>query len=191
MQELRILLRIDTEIRERQALNLLDSWPWQFGGTVIGGYAISSYGRPRYSNDLDLVIPFESSERIINWLLSSKFEIDRASMPNPQNYSGRVYRLTNDLLTLDILAGAVRDREAKVDILEPWITRQPIKKQLITITGRTSNPVQIARPEVMWALKPQSGRDQDIPDLFSISQIKSTNKRSCNYSSRCRQNHWI
>lgn len=172
MRELRISLRIDPETREKQALDLLDSWPWKFGGAVIGGYAVSSYGRPRYSNDLDLVIPFDSSKQIINWLLSSGFEIDMSSMPNPQNYSGRVYRLTNDLVTLDVLSGAVRDREARVDIPEPWITMRPITKQLITITGRTANPIQIARPEAMWALKLQSGRDQDITDLFSISSVR-------------------
>lgn len=176
MQELRILLRVDPETREKQVLDLLDSWPWHLGGTVIGGYAISSYGKPRYSNDLDLVIPVASTEEILNWLIGNGFEIEKSSMPNPQNYSGKVYRLTNDPVTLDILAGAVRDREAEVDIPEPWITRRTIERQLITVTGRTANPVRIARPEAMWALKLQSGRDQDLTDLFSISSI-TVNKR--------------
>jgi hypothetical protein len=49
---------IDPDLRESAALELLDAWPWELGGVVIGGYAVCAYGPPRYSSDVDVVIPF-------------------------------------------------------------------------------------------------------------------------------------
>ncbi|MHB1708063.1 MAG: hypothetical protein ACYCT2_01115 [Thermoplasmataceae archaeon] len=50
-------MNIDPVNRERKVLGLLDAWPWELGGVLIGGYAIAAYGRPRYSDDVDIVIP--------------------------------------------------------------------------------------------------------------------------------------
>lgn len=93
-------------------------------------------------------------------------------MPNPQNYDGWVYRYQKYPITLDLLAGAVRDRDAGVDIPAVWITAKPMITPLITMSGKTAKHIPVARPEAIWALKLQAGRDQDITDLFSISDIK-------------------
>lgn len=80
--------------REKKVLNLLDDWPWEYGGVIIGGYAISSYGKPRYSNDIDIVVSYSSSEKVRNWLIDFKFNNEISAQPNPQNYTGQVYRGT-------------------------------------------------------------------------------------------------
>lgn len=85
------------------------------------------------------------------------------------------YRLEE--LTLDLLVGYVRDREAQVDIPEPWISIEHRNLRLITLTGRTRNKIPIASPEALWALKLQSGRDQDIIDLFSMFDVKIDGKK--------------
>jgi len=160
---------VDVAARERAVLSLLDEWPWDSGGVLIGGYAISAYGPPRYSVDVDVVIPAASAPGIRSWLRSVGFELTVHAVPNPQNYEGHVERYLSNAVTLDLLAGAVRDREAKVDIPERWIAKNCKRMILETLSGKTSHPIPIARPEALWALKLQSGRDLDLTDLFAIS----------------------
>ena len=162
---------VDVAERERAVLAVLDSWPWDVGGVLIGGDAISAYGPPRYSVDVDVVISAESARRIRSWLRMVGFERTSHAMPNPQNYEGQVDRFRSDEVTLDLLAGAVRDREAMVDIPEKWISRNRRWMRLETLSGKTTRPIPIARPEARWALKLQSGRDLDLTDLFAISDL--------------------
>jgi hypothetical protein len=155
--------------RERSALELLDAWPWDGGGVVIGGYAICAYGPPRYSVDVDVVIPYRSARAIRSWLRERGFRLEAHSTPNPQNYEGQVERFGARGVTLDLLAGAVRDREAQVDIPENWISLRPRTVRLQTMSARSGTEIPIARPEALWALKLQSGRDSDLSDLFAIA----------------------
>jgi hypothetical protein len=113
---------VDPETRERGVLALLDSWPWESGGVVVGGYAALAYGPPRYSDDVDVVIPSTSATAIRSWLLGEGFELQRHSVPNPQNFAGEVERYVLGDIKLDLLAGAVRDWEAQVDVPEEWIS---------------------------------------------------------------------
>lgn len=160
---------VDVAARERAVLALLDEWPWDVGGVLIGGYAISAYGPPRYSVDVDVVIPVESASRIRVWLRQVGFKPTAHAVPNPQNYQGQVERFVSNAVTIDLLAGAVRDREAMVDIPERWISKGCRRMVLETLSGKTTHAIPIARPEALWALKLQSGRDLDLTDLFVIS----------------------
>jgi hypothetical protein len=161
---------VDVAARERAVLSFLDEWPWETGGVLIGGYAISAYGPPRYSVDVDVVIPATSASTVRSWLRTAGFELSTHTVPNPQNYEGQVERYLSKAVTLDLLAGAVRDREAMVDIPERWIAKNCKPRVLETLSGKTSHPIPIARPEALWALKLQAGRDLDLADLFAISE---------------------
>ena len=160
---------VDVAAREGAVVALLDEWPWEAGGVLIGGYAISAYGSPRYSVDVDVVVPAKAAPGIRSWLRNVGFERIAHAVPNPQNYEGQVERFLSKAVTLDLFAGAVRDREAMVDIPEKWISRDCRRTVLETLSGKTSRPISIARPEALWALKLQSGRDLDLTDLFVIS----------------------
>jgi len=158
----------DPDAREQAVLSLLDRWPWELGGVIIGGYAVAAYGPPRYSNDVDIVIPKEASAPIRAWLRSEGLKLIKHSVPNPQNFAGQVERYQSTPIALDLLADAVRDRDAKVDIPVTWVSKGARKARLVTLSGRTSVDVPIARPEALWALKLQAGRPRDISDLFAI-----------------------
>lgn len=160
---------MDPDSRERAAVQLLDVWPWDLGGVVIGGYAVCAYGPPRYSTDVDVVIPFASAKTIRAWLRDRGFKLEKHSTPNPQNYEGQVERFVGGVVTLDLRAGAVRDRDAQVDLPEVWISARPRKVRLETLAARTTSEIPIARPEALWGLKLQSGRDSDLSDLFAIA----------------------
>lgn len=160
----------DLDVRERGVLSLLERWPWELGGVIIGGYAVVAYGPPRYSDDVDVVIPKSATLPVREWLETEGLRIMRRSVPNPENFDGQVERYRLSPVTLDLLTDAVRDRDAKVDIPESWISKGARRTKLVTLAGRTSVEVPIARPEALWALKLQAGRPRDISDLFAIAE---------------------
>lgn len=154
--------------REQAVVELLDQWPWDLGGVIIGGYSVAAYGPPRYSDDLDVVVPASALEPLMNWLADKKFEKERVPDDLIQNYTGKVGRWRRDGITLDILPGAVRDREAQIDIPESWISRDARISRLLLIDASTRKEIPIVRPEALWALKLQAGRLRDLGDLFAI-----------------------
>ncbi|MCW6169319.1 MAG: hypothetical protein LVQ96_04365 [Thermoplasmatales archaeon] len=165
-------MKIDSILKEKKSLLLLDGFPWEEGCVVIGGYAVLGYGTLRYSRDLNLLIPIRLSKKINEWFIKQGFSIDKVAIPNPQNYDGRYTHYSKGELSVDLLIGAVRDREAQVDIPETWISKQPTMSKIIGFNGSTITEVPLVRLEALWALKMQAGRLQDISDMFSIFNRK-------------------
>jgi Nucleotidyl transferase AbiEii toxin, Type IV TA system len=157
--------------RGRAVISLLDRWPWDRRGVVIGGYAILAYGPPRYSDDIDIVIPNAAASRVRAWLKAEGFTRTERSVPNPENFEGEVERYGRGPVAPDLLAGAVRDRDAKIDLPEKWISKNPRRERLVTLSARTAGEIPVARPEALWALKLQAGRPRDISDLCAISDL--------------------
>ena len=165
-------MTIDPIIREKKSLQLLDQFPWEIGSVIIGGYSILGYGTLRYSTDLDLVIPKEAAETTKEWFRFKGFSLEKTARPNPQNYDGGYLRYSKEEVTVDLLIGSVRDRDARVDIPEKWITKQPTMYKINGLNSQTTIQVPLVRLEALWALKLQAGRSQDISDLFSVSNRK-------------------
>lgn len=163
----------DPAAREAAVVRLLDGWPWQHGAVIVGGYAVSAYGSPRYSDDLDLVLPKGGMAPTVAWLQSLRPPFAQAKIGPAwqQNYGGTVSRFERSGETLDLLPVAVRDREALVDVPYEWIAREARRIRLVLLDAATSASVPVARPEALWLLKLQSGRPQDLSDLFAIHQV--------------------
>jgi hypothetical protein len=156
----------DPAAREREVADLLDGWPWDVGGVIIGGYAIAAFGAPRYSTDIDIVVKLDAFDAIDRWLLQEK--LSRGELPESleQNYAGKGFRYQRGGITVDILPGVVRDREADVDIPERWISKDPLKTKLFLLETSTRTEVPVCRLTAFWALKLQAGREKDLSDLF-------------------------
>jgi hypothetical protein len=91
----------DLDAREPAVLSLLDRWQWRLGGVIIGGYAAIAYGPPRYSNDIDIVIPKTAVPPLRTWLRSEGLKLTKRSVPNLENFDGQVQRYDSSLITLD------------------------------------------------------------------------------------------
>jgi len=111
---------------------------------IIGGYAVIACGPPRYSNDIDIVTPRTAVPPLRTWLRSEGLKLTKRSVPNPENFDGQVQRYESSLITLDLLADSVRDRDAGVDIPEEWIARRAREARSVTLSGRTTSDVPIA-----------------------------------------------
>lgn len=156
----------DPAQRERDATGLLDAWPWHLGGIIIGGYVNAVYGRLRYSNDLDFLIPAATVDEHLHWLHERDFHDERVPEDLEQNYMGRTARLRRGDLTIDLLPGGVMDRDARVHLPQDWLAQDPVMARLVLYDASTKQEVPVCRPAAFWALKLQAGRLQDLADLF-------------------------
>lgn len=171
---------IDPASRERAVASLLEKWPWLLGSTLIGGYALAAYGAARYSVDVDFVIPEKARKPIERWLADQGFaRRSRRPVKGKQAFEA-TSRLVNGDVTLDLLIGFVMDRDARVKVPEPWIAMRARHARLDLQRASISRKVPVARPEALWALKLQAGREQDLTDLFSIlaTPVKSDEVRA-------------
>jgi hypothetical protein len=162
---------IDPVARERAVIALLEEWPWKLGATLIGGYAMAAYGAPRYSDDVDFVIPDNARNGSEVWLREHGFEDAKGEKAKTTQVFEDAPRFSREEVTLDLLVGYVRDRDAKVEVPESWISLRCRNERLDLISGKLDRKIPIARPEALWALKLQAGRDQDLTDLFAISKV--------------------
>jgi hypothetical protein len=157
--------------REKDAVDLLDRWPRELRAVLIGGYAVSAYGPPRYSVDLDLVTGPENRTGIEQWLAGERFSVEKRWKSRAEGSNAVVSRWQHGLVTIDLLSGAVRDREAGVDVPAPWVVEDPRMLRLILLSSSTTATVPVCRPAALWALKLQAGRPQDLSDLFVLSEV--------------------
>lgn len=153
--------------REAAAISLLDRWPWTEGGCLIGGYAVAAYSKPRFSQDVDLVLPDSRRGASLAWLEVEGFRLRPTRKGHPA-FKDAATLLRGDF-SIDLMFGSVRDRETGASIKEAWVSARPRLTRLDLLTGTTAEKVPVARPAALWVLKLVAGRDQDLSDLFAIS----------------------
>jgi hypothetical protein len=112
----------DPAARELEALAILDQWDWSSGGCLIGGYAVSAYGRPRHSRDLDFVIPSGGRSIALAHLADFGFTERPLGKPKPAKAFRDAMTLRRGGVSIDMFFNQVKDRETKVSIAERWIS---------------------------------------------------------------------
>ena len=148
---------------------ILDGWDWSDGACLVGGYAVSAYGRPRYSRDLDFVIPASSKEKALGHLDEIGFSIRPLRKPDRPDAFRDSITLKRGPVSIDLMIGHVKDKGTQISVSQEWISSRPREMRLILITGSTQEKVRVCRPEALWVLKLIPGRNQDLGDLFAIA----------------------
>jgi hypothetical protein len=137
---------------------------------LIGGYAVAAYGPPRFSVDVDLVLPQSAFESVSSWLTSEKFSY-RVTLGSPTGADSlRKLRALKGVVSSDLYFGGVRPRESGAEIPYGWLSDRARLLRLRLRTSTTIEPVCVARPEAIWGLKLLAGRTQDLSDLLAIVQ---------------------
>lgn len=156
-------------LREQGVLAFLDKVPRELQPLLIGAYAVSAYGPPRFSDDVDLVLPASILSDAKDWLV-------RAGLRHRTTYRGTgdgegssKLRIEGGLLTGDLYFGGLTARGSETFVDYRWLSSRSQEIQLTLLTGRLRAPFPVARPEALWVLKLLAGRPQDITDLFAIS----------------------
>jgi hypothetical protein len=163
-------LNVDPVARESAVIVFLDTFPLEFQALLIGGYAAAAYGPPRYSVDVDLILPAASRGPVESWLRA--MGVKRRETLRIRSAIGRISKLliSHGLVSGDLYFGGLRARESGVVVDYEWIAQRPTRQRLTLMTGATQGPTPVARLEALWALKLLAGRSQDITDLFAISE---------------------
>ncbi len=162
--------RADPVAREAQVIALLDELPRELGSILIGGYAVAAFGPPRYSVDVDLVLPEASRPNAAIWFTSVGASFRQSLKFEHAGSEWTKARISRDLVEGDAYFGGLRARESGAVVDYPWIAKHPVVKRLTLSTGITHRETRVARAEAIWVLKLLAGRAQDITDLFVISQ---------------------
>ena len=99
----------DFSDREKECFTFLKLIPKDKKYVIIGGYAVSSFGFPRFSVDLDITIP-ENELSFFKKLISDsgyEFKIWKEDLA----YSGKFERYKKDLVSIDLLINGVQSRQ--------------------------------------------------------------------------------
>ena len=127
---------------------------------LCGGLAVALHGYPRFTKDIDLLIPPGEAERVAEFLADAGFVFCAGRVPfdvgGPNERE--IFRLSKidadgDVLTLDFLI--VNDA-----LQEAWETRELFEWQ-----GRQISVVSVSG---LATMKRMAGRDQDLLDLKKL-----------------------
>lgn len=164
--------KTDPVARESQIIAFLDSIPRNVKPILIGGYAVAAYGRPRFSVDVDLVLPSGQRQEVEAWLAAEGIRSKETLRAGKVGKEISKLLISRNLVSGDVYFGGLRARATGAIVEYDWIARNPTRDRLTLTTGSTRLPFSVARPEALWVLKLLAGRPEDLTDLFVISEWK-------------------
>ncbi|SRR6266571_735819 len=142
---------------------------------VIGGYAVSARSKPRFSQDLDVVIHNDSLKKMESVLRGRGFTPSGKEFADPDKNiefgdTTRAWTLAEPRTTVDIMAGGLMDRSVRIWIPYEKISRGATIVGIPNTMGLTPEPrLPVASAEVLVGLKVQPLRGQDVVDLVSLA----------------------
>jgi hypothetical protein len=164
------LLNMDSLQRESAVARFLEDIQGRGPSVLIGGYAVAAYGPPRFSIDVDLVLPQSMFGPMRRWLAAEGFSPKLTMGSEKDADSLRKLRAQRGDVSSDLYFGGVRARESGAEVTYRWLGDRPRSMRLRLRTLTTHNEVRIVRPEALWVLKLLAGRSQDLSDLFAIRE---------------------
>jgi len=156
----------DFSDREKTCFSFLNLIPKDRKYVIIGGYAVTSYGFPRFSVDLDIVIP-EHEVSFFKKLISDngyKFTIGKEDLA----YSGKFERYEKDLVSIDLLISGVQSRQTGYNYPFQYIFKNSQFRETSGWNQTNKAKVRIAKKEMLIALKIHSMRMADKRDIIML-----------------------
>lgn len=156
--------------REKECFDFLNLLKKDMNYVVIGGYAVSSYGFPRFSVDLDIVIP-EKEIPIIKKLIKEKgFVFSKAKVD--LNYSGKFERYEKGLVRIDLLINGVQSRQTGYSYPFSYIFKNSEMREVSGWDPLLKARVRVPQKELLIALKVHSMRMADKRDIIMLCYEK-------------------
>jgi hypothetical protein len=158
------------EAREKECFQFLNELPLTRRYVLIGGYAVSSFQFPRYSVDLDIVLPLGelSFFRKFAKKLGFKFEREHSA---EQTHDGRslVYgKQVGVRVGLDLMVDSVCSRQTKFAYPFPYLFENSEVREIRGRGLEARARARVASREMLLALKANSIRDQDMRDILAL-----------------------
>lgn len=141
---------------------------------LIGGYAVSSFQFPRYSVDLDIVIPqrelhfFQSLARTRGFEFKKKYDVENVHGARSLVYSKNI----GVKVGLDLMVNAVYSRQTRFaypfELLFEHSDPREVRGRGLDARAKT----RVASREMLLALKTNSARSQDMRDILALCYEK-------------------
>ncbi len=160
----------DFSKREKECFDFLNQIPKQKRYVVIGGYAVTSFGFPRFSVDLDLTIP-ENELSFFKKLLSENDFILKTTKEDLA-YSGRFERYEKGLVSIDLLINGVQSRQTGYLYPFEYIYKNSETRETNGWDAINKSRARIVKKELLIALKIHSMRMADKRDIIMLCYEK-------------------
>ena len=139
---------------------------------LVGGYAVSAYGPPRFSLDLDFVAP-ASAVPGIREILKAAGLVRVREWTGGGAFAGRAERWSRGEealpLSVDLLVDGISDRVSGASHPYASIRRGALRRTVRGLSPSSEAQARVAAPEVLVALKLESARLVDLRDLAVLA----------------------
>jgi len=156
--------------REKACLELLGKLPKRF--VLAGGYATSSFDFPRFSVDLDLVVPGKEVEKFKEVLENEGFHLVQDLGEFGDFYKGRMMRFQKKVNTLpisvDLFVDIVLARQTDVAYSFDYLWKNSEIRRIVGSGVKEYAEVRAASREMLIALKINSMRTADQRDIIAL-----------------------
>jgi hypothetical protein len=159
-------MKPDFSAREKLCFDILNLLEKNESYVVIGGYAVSSYGFPRFSIDLDFVIPETNLSFFHQLMLQEGFS--KSKEKSDLAYSGKFERYEKDLVSIDLLINTVESRQTGYAYPFSYVYSNSEIRQVSGWDPFHKARVKVATREMLIALKIHSLRDADKRDVIML-----------------------
>jgi hypothetical protein len=156
--------------REKGCLELLGKLPKRF--VLVGGYATSSFDFPRFSVDLDLVVPGKEVKKFKEVLENEGFRLIQDLGEFGDFYKGRMMRFQKKVNTLpisvDLFVDMVLARQTDVAYSFEYLWKNSEIRKVVGAGVKDYVEARVANREMLIALKINSMRTADQRDIISL-----------------------
>lgn len=159
-------MKPDFSAREKVCFDVLKLLEKNESYVVIGDYAVSSYGFPRFSIDLDVVIP-ETNLSFFHQFMSQE-GFSKSKEKSDLAYSGKFERHEKGLVNIDLLINAVQSRQTGYSYPFSYVYSNSELRQVSGWDPFHKARVKVASREMLIALKIHSLRDADKRDIIML-----------------------
>jgi hypothetical protein len=160
----------DFSKREKECFDLLNQIPKQKKYVVIGGYAVTSFGFPRFSVDLDITIP-KNELPFFKQLLSENNFILKTTKEDLA-YSGRFERYEKGLVSIDLLINGVQSRQTNYLYTFEYIYKNSETRETNGWDPINKSKARLVKKELLIAFKIHSMRMADKRDIIMLCYEK-------------------
>ena len=173
----------DLSEREKECFDFLNLLKKDMNYVVIGGYAVSSFGFPRFSVDLDIVIS-EKETHLLKKLIKDKgFVISKEKAD--LNYSGKFERHEKGLVSIDLLINGVLSRQTGFSYPFSYIFKNSEIREVSGWDPLLKTRIRVPHKEMLIALKVHPMRMADKRDIIMLCYEKPDVKKIVNHLKNC------
>ncbi len=174
--------------REDECFYFLRTIPEKTKYVLIGGYAVSAFGFPRFSVDLDITIPKNELQFFEELLNIQGFKITTEKKDLDEIYAGefRKYKKKEELpVSVDILTNSVKSRQTGSSYSFNYLFKNSETRTVSGWHPDSKAKVRLANREMIIALKINSMRLTDKRDIIILCYEKPKVKKIIEHLKRC------